>query len=47
MERLFDTAEPEAPALTAEGGYEYPLKERSLVLFRQAPLGEAPGGAPA
>jgi glycogen operon protein len=33
-ERLFDTADDAAPPLAAEGGYEYPLQGRSLVLWR-------------
>jgi glycogen operon protein len=43
-ERLFDTAEPEAEGVRREGGAEYPLQGRSLALFRQVDVVEAPVG---
>ena len=40
-ERMFDTAEPTAPAATAGAGENYPLQARSMVLLRTRPVDEA------
>lgn len=37
---LFDSADTEGEPLRVEGGVNYDLPDRSLVLFRQVPLDE-------
>ncbi len=41
-ERLFDTADPQSPAVRIAEGRGYPLQDRSLAVLRTVPLGEPP-----